>query len=89
MLWSCNYYSRNYYYNLLQLFIYAIIILFSSLTLYIFLFQNLQYVNINDFNFTIHYRQSYMSIKTYPLKLYVTLCSVNGTFVTIEPQTLV
>lgn len=47
MLWSCNYYSMNYYYNLLQLLIYAIIILFSSLTLFIFLFQNLQYVITN------------------------------------------
>lgn len=51
MLWSCNYYSMNYYYNLLQLLIYAIIILFPSLTLYIFLFQNLQYVIINWFQF--------------------------------------
>ena len=51
MLWSCNYYSMNYYYNLLQLLIYTIIILFSSFTLYISLFQNLQNVIINWFQF--------------------------------------
>lgn len=79
----------NYYYNLLQLLIYAIIILFSSLTLYIFYFRTYRTLIQIDFNFIIHYRQSYMSIKTYPLKLYVTLCTVNDTFVTIEPQTLV